>query len=664
MDRSYDILLLDDDDVDRLAVRRALGAGLLEHTLAECASVDALRTALAARAFDCLLLDFMLPGIEGQALIAELRRSYPELPIIMLTGQDDRDTAVALMKAGASDFIAKSSASAPLIAQSIRAAVRTMRAERAVRAARRARDRSERRYRFLAESIPQMVWILKGDLGVEYVNRRYSACTGYELPEVMELGITAGIHPDDVPRALARWAEARATKAAFELSHRLRSSETGAYRWHLSRAEPMVDADGVVQQWFGTSTDIDDQKRLEQRQAAQVHESEAARRHAEELNRAKDDFLAVLSHELRTPLNAILGWLQLSATSREQERVLGLSRIERNARSLARLIEDLLDVSRIVSGKFDIQRARVDLAEVLRCAAEVVLPAAEQRGIAIVLQVEAGVGAVLGDASRLQQVAWNLLTNAVHASEPGSTVVLEAEACADSLCFRVRDQGCGIDPGFLPHVFERFRQEDSSSTRRRGGLGLGLSIVKYLVEVHGGRIAAESPGPGLGATFTVTLPPAPPGTLGRQPSGLLPPVDASHDRPLDGVHVLLADDDDDSREMLMHALERSGARVVGVGSAAECRARYAEREPDVLVSDIGMPGEDGYALMADLRGRGARVFAVALTGYAAVEDRERARRAGFDAHFAKPVNIDALVAALVRAQSSPRRTMSSSSSPK
>jgi len=510
-----------------------------------------------------------------------------------------------------------------------------------------------------------MVWITKRDLTVEYVNRRYTAYTGEDAAALAERGILAGFHPDDLPAAAQRWAVAQKERAVFELQHRLRAAATGGYRWHLSRAEPMLDAAGEVQQWFGTSTDIDDQKRLEERQAAQMHESELARRQAEELNRAKDEFLAVLSHELRTPLHAILGWLQLSRSSSRDEIVLALTRIERNARALGRLIEDLLDVSRIVSGKFDITRSVVDLSEVLYGAAEVVQPAADERGVRIAVEVPPDVGVVLGDPSRLQQVAWNLLTNAIHCSEAGTTVVLEASAEGEAVRFAVHDQGCGIAAGFLAHVFERFRQEDSSTTRRRGGLGLGLSIVKHLVAMHGGAIAAESAGPGQGASFTVTLPMAPDGARARHPSAVPPPPDpASEALPLQGLRVLLADDDDDSREMLTHALERRGAEVTGVCSAAECRARYVADEPDALVSDIGMPGEDGYALMADLRARGAAAFAVALTGYASVEDRDRARRAGFDAHLTKPVRLDALVAALLRAQSRPSRSMSSSSSPK
>jgi len=294
MDRTYKLLLLDDDEADRMAVRRLLSAGPLSYQLTEASSVDGARAALA-EGFDCILLDFRLAGVDGLTLLRELRDAYASLPIVVLTDQSDRETAVSVMKAGASDFLPKTSATPQLVAQSIRAAVRTHRAERAARSAREARDRSELRYRFLAESIPQMVWIANADLSLEYVNRRYTEYTGLPLDALGEQGLEAALHPDDLAGSRVRWGEARALRSAYEYQHRLRAHATGEYRWHLSRSEPLLDPAGAVQQWFGTSTDIDDQKRLEERQTARMHESEAARRHAEELNRAKDDFLAVLS---------------------------------------------------------------------------------------------------------------------------------------------------------------------------------------------------------------------------------------------------------------------------------------------------------------------------------------------------------------------------------
>jgi PAS domain S-box-containing protein len=654
MDRTYKLLLLDEDEADRAVVRRLIAAGPLFHELSDTSSVADARSELAAARYDCFLVDFRLPESDGFALLHELREAHPSLPIVVLTDQSDRDTAVAVMKAGASDFLPKATATPQLVAQAIRGAVRTHRAERAALTAREAQGLSELRYRFLAESIPQMVWIAGSDLSLEYVNRRTSDVTGLSLDELQQRGLEVVFHPDDVPSSRALWDRARKSGVPYEHQHRMRVASTGEYRWVLSRAEPFRDAAGTIQQWFGTSTDIDAQKRLEERQAARMHESEAARRHAEELNRAKDDFLAVLSHELRTPLHSISGWLQILRQSelpdaRARE---AIDSIDRNTRSQTRLIEDLLDVSRIVSGKLSIQHKAVELGAVLRSAAAVVAPSAEARSVELVVDLPAELGVVRGDASRLQQVAWNLLSNAIKFSSLGGDVRLEARREGAWLVVRVRDHGAGIDPAFLPHIFERFRQEDSSTTRRQGGLGLGLAIVKHLVELHDGDIEAHSAGEGTGALFTVRLPAA---ELGAREAPVTPePPPLAPKRggaALSGLRVLLVDDDDDSREMMMHALALQGANVLEAANADECRTLHARTLPQAIVSDIGMPGEDGYSLMRSVRAVDADVYAVALTGYAADDDRERARRAGFDAHLTKPVDLAALVKLLFERRS-------------
>jgi PAS domain S-box-containing protein len=652
MDRTYKLLLLDEDEADRAVVRSLLATGPLFHELSDTSSVANARRELARALYDCFLVDFRLPENDGFALLHELREAQPSLPIVVLTDQSDRETAVAVMKAGASDFLAKATATPQLVAQAIRGAVRTHRAERAALTAREAQGLSELRYRFLAESIPQMVWIAGADLALEYVNRRTSDITGMSLDDLQQKGLEVVFHPDDVPRSRALWERARKSGVPYEHQHRMRVASTGEYRWVLSRAEPFRDAAGTIQQWFGTSTDIDAQKRLEERQTARMHESEAARRHAEELNRAKDDFLAVLSHELRTPLHSISGWLQILRQSelpdaRARE---AIDSIDRNTRSQTRLIEDLLDVSRIVSGKLSIQHNPVELGAVLRSAAEVVAPSAKARSVELVVELPTEpLGVVRGDASRLQQVAWNLLSNAIKFSHPGGDVRLEALREGAWLVLRVRDHGAGIDPAFLPLIFERFRQEDSSTTRRQGGLGLGLAIVKHLVELHDGEIKAHSEGEGTGAVFTVRLPVAELGAreapVTPEPQRLTAPKRGGAS--LNGLRVLLVDDDDDSREMMMHALVMQGANVLEAASADECRALHARTLPQAIVSDIGMPGEDGYSLMRSVRAVDADVYAVALTGYAADDDRERARRAGFDAHLTKPVDLAALVKLLL-----------------
>ncbi len=375
-----------------------------------------------------------------------------------------------------------------------------------------------------------------------------------------------------------------------------------------------------------------------------IAESQAA-------NRAKDEFLAVMSHELRTPLTAVLGWTQMLRTRRDDAAVRekGLEVIERNARSLAQLIEDVLDVSRILTGKLTLHRNAVELAGVVQAAVEVVRPRAEQKGVAVAVEV-AGVGQVTGDPGRLQQVFWNLLLNAVKFTPAGGRVDVRVERGDSEWRVRVKDTGQGIRAEALPHLFERFWQADGSSTREHGGLGLGLAIVRHLVELHGGAVEAESAGLGQGATFTVRLPvpallPEPERAVGST-EGLASTVR------LDGVRVLLVEDAEDARELITLLLRERGAEVSVAANAREAMERLAALLPDVLVSDIGLPGENGHALLKRIRewaeARDQWIPAIALTAYAGAEDARRAYRAGFQVHMAKPLEADALVESVAR----------------
>jgi signal transduction histidine kinase/ActR/RegA family two-component response regulator len=394
----------------------------------------------------------------------------------------------------------------------------------------------------------------------------------------------------------------------------------------------------------------------------QLLESErTARGEAERASRMKDEFLATLSHELRTPLHAVLGWTQvLRRTPQMSEEVAkGLSTIERNARAQARIIEELLDMSSIISGKVHLKVQQVDLAAIVTATADTVQPAAQAKGVGLQVQLDPHLGPVRGDPDRLQQILWNLMTNAVKFSRRGGQVKTTLAQRNSHLTVTVEDNGEGIDPGFLPHVFDRFRQADASRARSHTGLGLGLSIAKQLVELHGGTIAAHSAGRGAGATFRIELPlgpvPSPAGDL-HQPG--LPPepetaaaagVQAGGRDGLDGVKILVVDDERDSRLVMQRCLEGYGARVCVAASASEALACIGRSAPDVLVSDIGMPGQDGYELIRDVRalgGNSARIPAIALTAYARAEDRASAVRAGYHAHVAKPVEPSELVAVI------------------
>ncbi|HEY8022745.1 MAG TPA: ATP-binding protein, partial [Thermoanaerobaculia bacterium] len=372
-------------------------------------------------------------------------------------------------------------------------------------------------------------------------------------------------------------------------------------------------------------------------------------------------FLATLSHELRTPLNAILGWAQMLRMTQLEPAVAqrAYETIERNARAQAQLIADLLDVSRIITGKLRLELGTVDLARVVEAVLDTVRPAAEAKRIAIALRFEPGAGAAWGDADRLQQVIWNLLSNAIKFTPPDGRVEVALSRAADQVAIRVSDSGAGIPAEFLPYVFDRFRQADSATTRKHGGLGLGLSIARHLVELHGGTIAAESAGLGSGSTFTVVLAAQPAPGAGGGERGAAPGAGAlaSWNAPgtLAGVRVLVVEDELDTRELLVRVLERCGAEVAAAPSVAAAMAAITGFDrplPHIVVSDIGMPEEDGYVLLRRLRERppeqGGAIPAIALTAYARSEDRHRALAAGFATHLAKPIEPAELVAAVAR----------------
>ncbi len=378
-------------------------------------------------------------------------------------------------------------------------------------------------------------------------------------------------------------------------------------------------------------------------------------RDAQAASRLKDEFLATVSHELRTPLTAVLGWAHMLRAGQldEQGEAQALEIIERNARAQAQLIDDLLDVSRIITGKLRLDVRPVDPASFIEAAIDAVRPAAEAKGVRIQQVMDTGVSAVSGDPARLQQVVWNLLSNAIKFTPRDGRVQVRLERINSHLEITVSDTGAGINAKFLPFVFERFRQADGTTTRQHGGLGLGLAIVRQLVELHGGSVQVESRGEGLGATFTVKLPLLIVYESAHRQERVHPAARDIHAVPacperLDGLKVLVVDDEADTRELLRVMLGQCGAEVIAAGSAGEALALLRQAQPDVLISDIGMPGEDGYELIRQVRAlaakRGGKVPAVALTAYARAEDRLQVLKAGYQMHVAKPVELSELVA--------------------
>jgi PAS domain S-box-containing protein len=439
---------------------------------------------------------------------------------------------------------------------------------------------------------------------------------------------------------------------ALPLEHLQVAEERGRFAGEclrLRRGGSAFDADVVItpvrrgreRQLQGFSLvvrDITERKRLE----------DDLRRRAEDLsaaNRAKEDFLATLSHELRTPLNAMLGWTRLLRMGRLDGPAMSraLETIERNAHIQEQLIADILDVSRIVTGKLRLELRPIELAPVVEAALDTVRPGAEAKGLHLSADTDFQ-GTVLGDADRLQQVVWNLIVNATKFTPTGGAITLSLSRVGPAAVITVSDTGEGIAPELLPFIFDRFTQGDVSVTRPHGGLGLGLSIVRHIVELHGGRVEAQSDGRGCGASFSVHLPVR---AIQRTVAEMQP-----HAQPLSGVKVLVVDDDPDARETVSLALAQCGARTAAVGSAREALQMLVEFRPDVLVSDIGMPGEDGCAFIRRVRATAAHdvadIPAVALTAYCQPEDERRALMAGFQKFVPKPVEPDELAAVVRR----------------
>ncbi len=504
-------------------------------------------------------------------------------------------------------------------------------------------EESQLIYKTLADTMPQMFWITQPNGYHEYFNQRWYDYTGTHPGETDGEGWQNCFYREDAEKANVVWQHCLRTGEPYTVEYRLRNAKTGEYRWHLGKALPLRDADSNIIRWYGSCTDIHDQKMLIEQRANALERERAARLEQEKANRIKDEFLAVVSHELRSPLNPILGWVRLLRTRKMSDTQIqqALETIERNAKLQSQLIEDLLDVSRILRGKLALIFAPVNLVTVVEAAIETVRLPAQAKNIQIQTRLNSTFTNVSGDFNRLQQIVWNLLSNAVKFTPENGTIVIELSSRDSMIALQVTDTGKGIAPEFLPHVFEQFRQADSSITRQFGGLGLGLAIVRHIVERHHGRISVDSSGENLGATFTVELPLL---TTSVQPP--LAAIDRIPDDQLTGLSILVVDDEADARDLLGFLLEQQGAKITIAHSAEDARSKLAEMQPNVLVSDLGMPGEDGFQLIRQLRAQGWNTPAIAVTAYAREEDRQAALAAGFQAHVTKPIEPTELFKAI------------------
>ncbi len=508
---------------------------------------------------------------------------------------------------------------------------------------------SESHFRQMADSIPQLAWIAQSDGWIFWYNRRWYNYTG-TTPEQMEGWGWKSVHSQkELPNVMQRWKASIATGQPFDMTFPLKGAD-GVFRPFLTRVMPFYNEKGKLALWFGTNTDVSQHRDLMEERQRLLESERTARSAAEHASFLKDEFLATLSHELRTPLNAILGWTQLLRVAPDENSIReATDTIERNARAQTRIIEDLLEMSRIISGKTRLDVQQTDLAAVIDAAVESLLPAAEARKIRIAKMIDP-IEPIMGDPARLQQVLWNLIGNAIKFTPKGGRVNVVLHRVNSHIEIVVSDNGKGIAPEFLPFIFDRFRQQESSLTRQQGGLGLGLSIVKSLVELHGGGVRAESPGLNQGAVFTVALPL----TVLKQKLQDRHPV--SHDGAgstlgvtLDGVRVLVIDDDRDSLDLVGRLLTERKADVFLALSADEGLRLVDQEKPDVIISDIGMPDKDGLEMIRELRAKsadGSKTPALALTAFARSEDRTRAMLAGYQVHLSKPVEAQELIAAV------------------
>ncbi|MGF2036601.1 MAG: ATP-binding protein [Nostoc sp. CmiVER01] len=513
---------------------------------------------------------------------------------------------------------------------------------------------SEERYRYLAEAIPQLVWTTNPNGECDYFNQNWCEYTGLTLEQSLGSGWLAALHPDDIQNANEVWSNAVKNSTIYNNEYRFRRASDGCYRWQLARGLPLKDEQGIVVKWFGTCTDIHEQKQILEERAHLLELEQVARAKAETANRIKDEFLAVLSHELRTPLNAILGWSKLLQTGRlnQSKTSEALATIERNANLQVQLIEDLLDISRILQGKLTLDITKINLESTILSALQTMRLAAEAKLIEVSTVFEPLMGEVMGDSTRLQQVVWNLLSNAVKFTPKGGKIKVELKQADGYAQIIVSDTGKGISAEFLPFVFDYFRQADSTSTRNFGGLGLGLAIVRNIIEIHGGIVKADSQGENKGATFTVSLPLLEDESPSLTDEQNYPVLLTPKSLPLAGVRVLVVDDDPDSLDFAAFVLEQDGAFVIALSSAYEALKTLTEIKPDVLVSDISMPDMDGYMLIRKVRSwtpeQGGQIPAIALTAFAKNDDRQEALKAGFQMHLPKPFNPEKLIAAIVQ----------------
>lgn len=509
---------------------------------------------------------------------------------------------------------------------------------------------TEERDRFFALSM-DMLSIVHLDGRFQRVNPAFQKVLGFSEEELLSMSVFGLVHPDDLAKTVVEYQKLAIGEPTRYMENRLRCKD-GAYRWVAWSYFP-VPEDGLL---FGVGRDTTERRQLDEILRLRAEELENA-------NRVKDEFLAMMSHELRTPLTSILGWARLLGSNqlgkKEKERAVHV--IQRNAEAQSKLIEDLLDVSRIITGKLKIEFQPVSFAAIIDSVISSLRPGVDAKQLELETSIDPAAGPILGDPARLQQIVMNLLSNAIKFTPSGGRIDVSLQRRDGHVQLKITDTGLGIAPENLPHVFERFRQVDSSNVRAHGGLGLGLAIVEYLVRQQAGTVAAESDGIGKGATFTVEFPLtssevmssdlASIAVFSERATAVFESAEPFTDQKLAGLRLLVVEDDLDTQDLLRMVLRRHGADVTAVESGAGALAQIGQVKPDVIISDIGMAGENGYDLIRKIRSlgpdKGGHIPAIALTAYAGAADRRRALLAGFQTHLPKPVEPDDLVTVIL-----------------
>jgi signal transduction histidine kinase/ActR/RegA family two-component response regulator len=660
------VLLLPPTSRDAAAIAKMLAGAHIACVV--CPDVQELCSAVEAGAGAVVVSEESL--IAGESALAACLTQQPvwsDLPIVVLSRSGAESQILAHMLASLGNVsVMERPVRVSTFLSVVRSALRARERQYQVREQFAIRERTEE---VLRRTRAQQDLVVRGaNVGIWYcplpfdlLNWDETVKEHFHLPPDATVTVETfyeRLHPDDREPARQAIDKSIAERAPYDIDFRTVSPDGRRVNWIRASGRAFYDDDGKPLRFDGITIDMTERVAAQLERERLLESERAARLEVERASRMKDEFLATLSHELRNPLNAILGWSQLlkSAQLPPEEVAEGIEIIERNARAQTQIIEDLLDMSRIISGKVRLDVRQIDLASVVRAAIDTVKPAADAKDIRIRPVLDPAAGPVSGDPSRLQQVFWNLLSNAVKFTPKGGAVQIVLERINSHLEVSVVDSGEGIPEDFLPHVFDRFRQADATTTRRHGGLGLGLAIVRQLVELHGGSVRAVSDGPGHGATFVVMLPLAAVHERSLPPRERRHPAAAAVEVPTDAcadianLRVLIVDDEPDSRALLRRLLEDCDAHVIDAPGAEEGYHLVKSEQPDVIVSDIGMPGEDGFSFIRRVRAlpaaQGGAIPAIALTAYARAEDRINVVMAGFQHHLAKPVEAAELIAVL------------------